>query len=107
MLQHLFEEPHAGAVGAFEEDGAARGRRLPQACFGGFHVGEPLEAAVCGVVSHKAEFLAYEDGLDGGVGKAVGDGLMFVGTFGSQFAHAAEDGHLVGHGQGMLEGLAL
>ncbi len=99
MLQHLFEEPHAGAVGAFEEDGATGGWRLPQACFGGFHVGEPLEVAVCGVVGHKAEFFAYEDGLDGGVGKAVGDGLMFVGTFGSQFAHTAEDGHLVGHGQ--------
>ena len=42
MLQHLFEEPHACAVGAFEEDGAAGQRRLAEACFGGFDVGEPL-----------------------------------------------------------------
>ena len=100
MLQHLFEEPHAGAVGAFEEDGATGGRRLPQACFGGFDVGEPLDFVILWFSADKLEFFAHEDGLDGGVGKAVGDGLMFVGAFDSQFAHAAEDGHLVGHGQG-------
>ena len=50
---------------------------------------------------YEAEFLAYEDGLDGRTIQAVGKGFVFAGAFGSQFAHAAQDGHFVGHGQGL------